>query len=611
MNLATRACVATYGLGLLFTALSVRLCYLAVDKHEHYAEVAQTTYEAKVTIPARRGAITDLHGTVLARNRPLKNVIADDTLLYHKDERTQKVRRDDRDKAVAILVKHLQKSHEEIRAAIKPETRYVRVAMKVSEEVASAIGADVEKAGIKGIYFEPSFDRVYPAGSLLSHVLGFYGHETWLDKESGKKVGAERGLEGVERSMNVWLTGQDGWRYFDKDALGRELATYRRDERAPKHGANVRLTIDLGIQQIVEAELQQAFEELKPKKATVVMMDPKTGEIMAMANRPHFNPNEPTKAEAGHRLNHAIASIYEPGSTFKTLSAAGALNRSLTRLDESIWCRNGTWSFVGGKITDHHPYGNLTVTEIIAKSSNIGAVILAKRMGDRAFHDWIRTFGFGTRTGVALPGEAHGIVHPLNKWRANSMFYVPFGHEVAATPLQVVMATCVFANGGKLMMPQIIKEVTDENGNVLVNYPSQELNSGFIREDTCRKITETLEKTTVKGGTATRAAVPGFRVAGKTGTTQLFDEKLRRYSNQDHTVSFVGYMPAENPRFCCLVMIEDSAVVNGRTDTGGLLAAPVFARIAHRTARHLGLQPDPTLLGEEVAEDEKQGMGKR
>jgi cell division protein FtsI/penicillin-binding protein 2 len=601
MSLATRACVATYGLATLFTALSARLYQLAVQKHEHYATVARGAYEDSVVIHARRGSILDAHNSVLARNEPLKNVIADDTLLFEQDAKTLKVKRDDRTAAAEIVARHLHIPVSEAEHRIIPGKKWVKIGRKISEETASAMARDLEAKKIRGIYFEPAFERVYPAGGLLCHVLGFYGFEETEDSVTKVKGGSFKGIEGLERSMNDWLTGQDGWRYFEKDGLGREIASYRGAERAPRNGANVRLTIDLGVQQIVEDELERACKELRPKKATVIIMEPKTGAILALANRPSFDPNDPGKATPEQRFNHAVASIYEPGSTFKTVSAAGALNRGLATAEEEIWCRNGTWVYPGGKLTDHHPYGNLTVTEVIAKSSNIGAVTLAKRIGEKSFYELIRNFGFGMRTGIALPGESAGILHPLNKWGPGSMYHVPFGHEVAATPLQVILATSVFANGGTLMMPQIIRDITDDDGHVLVAYEPQEVRRNVVKEETCRFITAALEKVTSKIGTATRARVPGFRVAGKTGTTQIFDKQLQRYSNQDHTVSFVGYLPAEDPKFCCLVMMEDSEVVNGRLDSGGILAAPVFSKIAERTARQLGLQPDPVLVEEELA----------
>lgn len=601
MSLATRACVATYGLAALLTALSARLYHLGVQRHEHYATLAKDTYEGRMVIPARRGNIMDARNSVLARNEPLKNVIADDTLLFDQDPKTQKIKRDDREKAVEILSRHLQLPESDVAQRIQPGKRYAKIAKKISEEVASAILTDLEKAKIKGIYFEQDFERIYPAGSLLCHVLGFYGFEETIDPQTKEKGGEFRGIEGIERSMNDWLAGQNGWRYFEKDGFGREIASYRREERAARHGANVRLTVDLGVQQIVEEELERACKELRPKKATVIVMEPRTGAILALANRPNFDPNDPGHATADKRFNHAVASIYEPGSTFKTLSAAGALNRGLATLNEEIWCRNGTWAYPGGKLTDHHPYGNLSVADVIAKSSNIGAVTLAKRMGERPFYELIRNFGFGSRSGIALPGESAGILHPLHQWRPGTMYHVPFGHEVAGTPLQVILATCVIANGGNLMMPQIIRDITDDSGHVLVAYQPQIVREHVVKEQTCRDITTALERVTSKVGTAIRARVAGFRVAGKTGTTQLFDKSIGRYSSQDHTVSFVGYLPAEDPKFCCLVMMEDSEVVNGRQDSGGLLAAPLFAKIAERTAKQLGLQPDPVLLEEELA----------
>jgi cell division protein FtsI/penicillin-binding protein 2 len=368
---------------------------------------------------------------------------------------------------------------------------------------------------------------------------------------------------------------------------------------SPRHGADIRLTIDLGVQQIVESELETVFKELKPKKATVIVMEPYTGEILAMANRPCFDPNAPGDGDPAHRSNHAVSMVFEPGSTFKAVSAAGALNRGLVNLKTEIWCRNGLWTFPGGPIKDHHPYGMLSVEDVIAKSSNIGAITLAQRIGQEPFYNLIRSFGFGTRTGITLPGESPGILHPLHKWRPNSMFYVPFGHEVAATPLQVINATCAIANGGTLMMPHIIREIRAADGTQLADYPPQEVRR-VITEETARKMTAAFEKVTSKIGTATRARVPGFRVAGKTGTTQIFDKNLGRYSSEDHTLSFVGYLPAEKPRFCCLVIIDDSSVVNGKLDSAGLLAAPVFAKIAERTARQLGLEPDPLLLEEDA-----------
>ena len=381
---------------------------------------------------------------------------------------------------------------------------------------------------------------------------------------------------------------------------GREIVATRGSERAPKHGAHIRLTIDLGIQQIVEEELEDACRRLKPKRACVLMMDPFTGDIMAMANRPVYNPNSPKKATPAQKLNFAVSGAYEPGSTFKTITAAGAINRGKVSIDTKVFCENGTMRYPGGVLKDHHAYGDLSVETIIAKSSNIGAVKLGLGLGQENFYTLIRSFGFGIRTGIALPSETRGMLSPVAKWTASTMYHIPMGHEVAASPLQVVTATCAIANGGNLVMPQIIRDISDDGGNILSEYKPQFSREAVIKTMTAKDVSGALEKVTLVG-TGSNARVPGFRVAGKTGTAQIFNHETKAYSNEDHICSFVGYMPAEAPRFCMIVIIDDSAVINGDADSGGLVAAPVFSAIAERVAAHIGLKPDPALVAELLA----------
>jgi cell division protein FtsI/penicillin-binding protein 2 len=623
MSLSSRACVATYGLAVIFTGLSWRLCHLAIARHEHYEAIARDAYSGKTIIPASRGKILDIDGSVLARDQPHKTVTVDATLLvYEKKFRKQTVLYDLRPTLAALIAKPLGRTTEDIITAIRPGDQYIRLQREVSEQSAAEIEAalatyETERLKmtahrpppLRGLLFEQTFERVYPAHELLCHVLGFHGYETTTDPLTKQEVTSDvpKGIEGIERSMDNWLAGQQGWRHYEKDGLGRELVSYRGEERTARNGSNVRLTINLGVQQIVEEELEEACRKLKPKKAVAIVMDPNTGYILAMANRPSFDPNKPCgdskkpgKAEAAKRFNHAVSGINEPGSTFKSISAAGALNYGKYTLNQEVWCYNGTRPYPGGKVNDHHPYGMLTVESVIAKSSNIGAIQLALSIGQEPFYNLIRKFGFGSRTGINLPGESAGILRPLSQWQAGSMFHIPFGHEVAATPLQVITATCVFANGGKLMMPQIVRDVTDESGAIIADYQPQVVREDFLKPAVIADICQALEKVTSRTGTALRARVPGFRVAGKTSTSQLFDHELGRYSKDDHTVSFVGFLPAEAPRFCVLVLMEDSAVVNGSQDSGGLLAAPLFSKIAERTARQLGLEPDPQLLEEEL-----------
>ncbi len=592
MSLKSRACLACYGIGTLFTALSARLIYLAVNQHDHYAKVANDSYRAKTILPARRGAILDVEGNSIARNEPLKNVILDGKLICEGNrKKTPK-------EIVDLIAGPLGLKPEDVLKRISPERKYVVLKKKISEELASDLDVKLQSAGIKGVTFEQNFERIYPAHQMLCHVVGFYGYE---DAREPDGEGSFRGIEGVERSMDNWLAGQDGWRYFEKDGHGRELMNLTGEERAPRNGANVRLTVNLNLQQIVESELEAACKRLRPVKATVIMMKPDTGEILAIANRPTYDPNAAGKAKPEERFNNAIAGTIEPGSTFKAVTCAGALNYHMVTPKTEIYCENGKWSYGGLVLHDHHPYGMLSVSQIIEHSSNIGAGKLAVQIGQERFYNWVRNFGFGQKSGIALPGEVSGLLRPREKWEPVSITRVAMGHEVGATPLQIVTATCAIANGGTLMMPQLIHDIRSDAGEVLSSNQPQEVRR-VITEDTAGKVRDALIKVTGKQGTAKLAHIPGYNVAGKTGTAQklLEDPKTGKkyYSHDKHVTSFVGFVPAEKPAFCLLVVF-DEAKVTAHEDVGGLVAAPVFRAIAERALSHLGFQPDPVLLQQE------------
>ncbi len=600
MSLASRACIACYGFAVAFTGLSARLIYLAVNRHEHYATQAKGNYSERITIPARRGSIQDASGAMLARNEPLKNVIADHSLLvFDKKEGKNTEHIDQCEKVAAILSDPLGMTTAEILTRLSSERRYIVLKKKITEDIADLIGIELEKAKIKGIRFEQDFERIYPAHQLLSHVVGFYGYEEEHDKDNKVTGGRFRGIEGLERTMESWLAGQDGWRYSEKDGRGRELVSYRTEEREPRNGADVRLTVDLTLQQIVETELEEACKRLRPKHATVIMMRPDTGEILALANRPCFDPNEPGKAQPEQRFNHAVAGIYEPGSTFKAITCAGSIDVGLSTLNRVIFCENGKAMFGGKYLHDHHPYGDLTVAQIIEKSSNIGAAHLATQMGVDHFYNVIHNFGFGQITGLPLPGESAGILHPIRSWGPTSISHVAMGHEVAATPLQVITATCAIANGGSLMMPQILKDIRDDKGTTLAEYKPQIVRANIIKPKTAKDVTEALIRVTGKKGTATRAHISGFQVAGKTGTAEKIEDG--HYSHEHHVTSFVGFVPAAKPAFCMLVLF-DQARVPGHEDTGGMIAAPVFKSIAEQSLAYLGYEPDPALILQEKEE---------
>ncbi len=617
MSLKSRACLACYGVGTIFTALSARLIFLAIDQHDKYASIAHKSYISKVVLPARRGEIQDVNGNSLARNEPLKNVILDGLLL------TSAKHAKSPEEIADILAAPLGLKREDVISRIDPERMYVPLKKKISEDLAAELEKKLQAAGIKGVTFEQNFERVYPAHQMLCHVVGFFGYEDAKPEakpetpaaansepnaeqaeaakpKTQKATGSFRGIEGVERSMDTWLAGQPGWRYFEKDGRGKELMNLTGEERAPRHGASVRLTVDLNLQQIVESELEAACKRLRPQKATVIMMRPETGEILAIANRPTYDPNDAGSAKPEERFNFAIAGTVEPGSTFKMVTAAGALNYRLVTPNTGIFCHNGVWPYGGLVLHDHHPYGTLTVSQIIEKSSNIGAAQLAVQMGQERFYNWVRNFGFGQQTGIALPGEVRGILHPRSKWQPVSITRVAMGHEVAATPMQIITATCAIANGGKLMMPQLIHEIRADNGEILAAYKGQEVRR-VVSEDTAGKVRDALVKVTEKQGTAKLAHIPGYNTAGKTGTAQKLVEDAKGkkfYSHDKHVTSFVGFVPAEKPAFCLLVII-DEARVSAHEDVGGLVAAPIFRTIAERSLTYLGVPPDPALLQRE------------
>ncbi len=587
-SITTRALIACSSLAVVFTGLSARLVHLQVTEHSKYSLLAAENHAVKQVIHARRGAITDLNGLALAQNEPVKTALADASLIK------------DIPAVAALLAGPLEMTEEELLAKLRRTTysarerrlvpvRYIVLKKDVPEAKATEIALAMMAAKHRGIYFEQDSIRVYPNGEMLCHVLGFTNH-------------LSTGVEGIEAMMNGYLAGRDGFRYSERDRKDREIVQFRGQERAARDGCDVRLTIDMGLQTIVESEMDAAVKEFRPKMATCILMRP-TGEIVAMANRPHFNLNqqEGIVADDPRRVNRAIADQVEPGSTFKIVPAAAALNLKLVTPETEIFCENGSFRYGGRRLRDSHPNGTLSVSQILVKSSNIGAAKLAIQMGDQRFFEYIRRFGFGERTGVNLPGEKSGIVHPPHLWSKISITRMPMGHEVAATPLQVATAMAVIANGGRLMVPQIVHSVVDDQGTIVQTFPPVEVRR-VVSEAVANQVRSALIDVVGKNGTAKGAQVKGFKVAGKTGTAQKIGPN-GSYNEGKYVVSFAGFLPAENPELIGIVLLDEAHTKPG-LNYGGLVAAPVFARIMERAARYLNLQPtepeealDPKVLG--------------
>lgn len=556
------ACVC---LTLCFTVFSYRLIQLQLVQHDRFAMQAAEKHVAKQVIHARRGQIQDVNGEVLADNEPLRNVVADGSL----------IRKHQIEAMAQLMAGPLGIQIDELRKKLATEQRYLILKKELPEQVASDLQAQLQAKGFRGIMFEHESGRLYPNGQMLCHVLGF------MDA-------SDKGVQGIEKVMNDHLQGYDGYRFTERDRTGREIVLYRGQEREARDGANVRLTIDMALQGIVENELEVACARYRPKSAIAIMMRPKTGELLALANRPAFDPNHPGSGKPEQMRNDAIISLVEPGSTFKIVPVAAAINEEAANLDSVLFCENGRFAYGGRTLKDHHGYGNMTVREIMAKSSNIGCAKLAMRLGDQTFYEYVRRFGFGERTGIALPGEITGIVNPPHSWSKISITRIPMGQGVAVTPLQMITAMSAIANGGSLMMPQIIRSVVDRNGNTVVDFQPVKIRQ-VVKPQTAAMVRTALADVVSERGTAALAKVSGFRVAGKTGTAQKVDPK-GGYMEGKYVVSFVGFMPAENPEFACLVMLDD-ANASEQQNYGGLIAAPVFSQIAERAARYMNLEP--------------------
>ena len=553
-------------LAVVFSIFSARLIHIQVGRHEEFATLAADKNSTRQTIPALRGRILDIRGEVLAVDRPTRTVYADGSHIENPAA------------VAAIAAPFLDLPVEELTERLTTDRKYLVIRHGVQEERFTAMVRALREKRLRGLYSEHTAERIYPNGYLLGHVIGFLNHE-------------RQGIQGIEMTMNGFLEGQNGFRHTERDRTGREMVVYRGLESPPKHGADVELTIDMALQAILEEELDRAFLEMRPRSISGILVRPDTGEILAMANRPHFDPNQPGTFDPEAMKNRVIIDMVEPGSTFKIVAMAAALNEKVVTPETTIFCENGRYHYGGRILRDVHPYGHLTVHNIMVKSSNIGSSKMAQMLGQQTFYEYIRRFGFGERTGVDLPGEITGLVHPPHRWSSISITRIPMGHEVAVTPLQIAMATAAIANGGRLMAPQIIRRVVSQDGEELFRF-TPTLVRQVVEPVVADQVRAALADVVGPSGTARLAAVQGYQVGGKTGTAQRVDPQ-GGYTPGKYVVSFCGFLPANDPEFVGLILVDDASNLTTR-NYGGLVAAPIFSRVAERTARYLDLIPDST-----------------
>jgi len=540
-----------------FIGVLVRLCALQVVEATELSKRAERQHEKSVILEGERGTIFDRKGRILATNVEVPSVYAMPSLIS------------DRGAAALELARVLRSDDKSIQKRLEGNKNFVWIERKVSPAVARS----VMDLGIDGVGTLNESQRFYPKRDLMGHLLGFAGVDN-------------QGLEGIELAYNRQLQGEKGWAVVERDAFGHAIFQKGLDSFAPSRGKDLVLTIDEVIQHIAETELDAVMEETRADDGSVIVMDPKTGEILGLAVRPEFNPNRVESRRPELWRNRAVTDAYEPGSTFKIVTASAALEEHVAGPDDVFYCEEGRMAIAGGFIRDAEKEGYLTFREVIQKSSNIGMIKIAMRMDADRLYRYIRAFGFGEKTGIDVEGESPGLIKPPRDWSGRSLPSIAIGQEVAVTPLQLVTAVSAIANGGVLMRPRLVSEIRDENGRAIQTF-LPEARRRPVSPETAARMMTVLEGTVSKDGTGEKAAIPGYRIAGKTGTAQKIDPATRQYSARDGVVSFVGIVPADDPRIVVLVVVDDPKGVSW----GGTVAAPVFRNVAEQVLRYLGVPP--------------------
>lgn len=405
----------------------------------------------------------------------------------------------------------------------------------------------------------------------MCHVLGFSNVEGV-------------GSAGVELIADKYLKGSQGFLESRLDGRRREMYGWRVQDIQPQEGADVYLTLDENVQYMVETALDRAMEKHRARGAWAIVQRIRTGEILALANRPNFDLNEYRTARSEQMLNRAIGYVYEPGSTFKVVAIAAALNEGVVTTNTVFNTENGRWSYMGKILRDYHSYSQLTVSDVFKKSSNIGAAKIAIQLGNERFYRYLKEFGIGRKSGLDLPGEEAGLLTPLERWSGISSSRIAIGQGVAVTALQMLGVVNAVANDGFLMKPYLIRRVVAKDGTVLYK-GAPEVVGRPIRGDTAQKMRDLMARVTEAGGTGTKAAIEGYRVGGKTGSAQK--PMAGGYSETDYMATFVGFLPVEDPEISIIVTLDEPQPLH----TGGIVAAPVFKEIAEQAVRYLDLSP--------------------
>ena len=533
------------------------------DRAEFAARaVRQQTFAER--IPARPGDILDRRGRLLATTTQVQSLYVDPARVEDAWELSQR------------LASVLRLNAEELQARLEGsrERHFVWIKRRLSDDELKAVRELELPDDLAG--FRTEYQRRYPQGPLAAHVLGLRDID-----------GVPRG--GVEEGLDPLLHGVDGRRELVRDARGYVLAVREVAAEGPRNGTAVKLTLDSVLQLYTERELDHVMETWRPLSACAIVLDPRTGDVLAMASRPAFDPNNPRNVPDAAWSNTAVTTMFEPGSTFKPMVVAWALDREVLRTDESFDCERGVYRMGRRTLHDRHPYGVLSVTDILVKSSNIGMAKIGERLGNDGLHAAATAYGFGRRTGIEIPGELPGLLRPLREWTSYSTGSIPMGQELAATPLQVIAAHAALANDGRLVSPHLLL-----SADGAPDYARHVVSTQVATAESAQWLVQTALVDVVTRGTGQKARIDGLQVFGKSGTAQKTDPATGQYSRSRHVSSFVCGAPADDPQLLVLVSVNEPT--QGGSDFGGTVAAPSAAAIL-RDALHYLRGPEQTARG--------------
>lgn len=545
------------------------LIFIQIFRSDFLSHLAERQHEHSMVLEPRRGTIYDRNGRALAINLPVYSIYANARAMRQEHEV---------DHVVEKLAEVFKVDPKQIQAKIDKDKYFVWIQRKVPQETYQAL----KDLKLPGIGFIKESKRFYPNQSLASHLIGFAG----LDNN---------GLDGLERDYDKYLKGQPGHAIILRDARSRELM-FDKGYTPAVDGFNVVLTIDETIQYIAERSLDRMYKKYNCKGASIIVMDPRTGEILAFANRPTYNLEEASHSTPESRTDRAIVFTYEPGSVFKIVTASAALQENVIHESDMINCEHGSYKVANHILHDHEPLGTISFKQVIEQSSNIGTTKVAQRLGAKRFYTYAHRFRFGMKTGIDLPGEASGILKPVNRWSKTSIGAIPIGQEVTVTPIQLMGAIAAIANNGVYMRPYVVKYVKDNQGQIILQHTPQILDK-VITLKTDQRIKAIL-KGVVEEGTGTKAAIPGVTVAGKTGTAQKVVSGI--YSHSHFYATFVGFAPVDHPRLAAVVVFDDPHPAY----YGGTVACPVFAEVVGDALKYLNTQHQQ-LMGDDGMPDIK------